>query len=393
MASFATSLWRIVRWPLRIAVLLFVILFVLGLMDEHGYIDMESWLADDEPGYDANRAGTNPYRDLPDDPAVLDTLKEARAAQVMYISDSLRDTFLPSSLPGEDDYSLYSDYVRSLETRTDLTPLVLHETHVERTMMALAQRGGLAREPVADEPFDLPARFRALHDHWWALKTRPDAPERWEAQRFDATYLPPLLRSRDLGGDGDGPASPSPLSQATPLTLTPAQRAEADAKFAEWLARRRWQVSYLKRHPPSPLGFAPVAAATPSEDDPARLRGIWGTLFEDGVVAAGRRISTGLLQDNPTFRPIWGELATARVPFDWVDPEAAAEDEDKSEEEKQKSVMEQIDRMKESMARRDERRAKVEAFQRELFEEKKRKEEEAAAAAEAAHQTREKAEL
>lgn len=65
------------KWFLRIAAFLFLLDRSLFYLNSFGVIDIDTWLAiEDELPYDANRAGTNPYRDLPNDPAVLQTIKE-----------------------------------------------------------------------------------------------------------------------------------------------------------------------------------------------------------------------------------------------------------------------------------------------------------------------------
>lgn len=70
------------KWVLRLVIFLTLLELCLDSLAFFGVIDLESWLEnleiDDDLPYDANRAGTNPYRDLPANQAVLDTIKEGR---------------------------------------------------------------------------------------------------------------------------------------------------------------------------------------------------------------------------------------------------------------------------------------------------------------------------
>ncbi|GAD98933.1 hypothetical protein NECHADRAFT_52057 [Paecilomyces variotii No. 5] len=347
------ALWRfrLVKWTIRLALFLFLLDQSLFYLHTFGVIDLDNLLGiEDEVPYDANRAGTNPYRDLPADPAVLDTIKE-----VAYISDILSATFLPTSLP-DDDYALCSHYLRSLETRTDISWLVLEETGIDRTISAISSRGRSWRNPIPDEPFSLHERFTKLHQHWWALQLDPGKPERWE-KWFDETYLPPLLKSKPLENAQD--------SQPFQIQFTPDQQAEADAKFAKYLRERERKVSYLKIHPPKPLGFVPV-----SRDSGASQRA-WGSLFSDGVVEAGRSISFGSLTENPTFKPIYGSLGLELVPFSWVSP-ADKDKPPQSDEDRER----QTSQILVDMEKMRERRARREEFQKWLIEENERKKKE-----------------
>ncbi|KAJ9243798.1 hypothetical protein DTO169E5_2427 [Paecilomyces variotii] len=342
---------RLVKWVIRLVAFLMLLEWGLNFLNRYGVIDLESWFeTQDGLAYDANRAGTNPYRDLPDNQAVLDAIKE-----VAYISDVLRDTFLPTSLP-DDDYALCSKYLRSLETRADVSWLVLEETGIDRTVSAISNRNTTRRNPIPDEPFSLHERFKKLHQHWWALQNDPGKPERWE-KWFDETYLPPLLKSKSLESTQD--------SEPFQIQFTPDQQADADAKFTKYLEERERKVSYLKIHPPKPLGFVPVPR------DSELLRGAWGNLFSDGVVEAGRPISPGILTENPTFKPIYGSLWLESVPFDWVSP-ADKDKPAKSDEDRERQTTEllaEMDKMRE-------RRARQEQFQKSLIEENERKERE-----------------
>lgn len=67
------------KWVIRLVAFLMLLEWGLNFLNRYGVIDLESWFeTQDGLAYDANRAGTNPYRDLPDNQAVLDAIKEGR---------------------------------------------------------------------------------------------------------------------------------------------------------------------------------------------------------------------------------------------------------------------------------------------------------------------------
>ncbi|UQC90094.1 uncharacterized protein CLUP02_15625 [Colletotrichum lupini] len=314
-------------------------LFGVGL-----YLIRAFLLDSSKPGKD-DYAATNPWRDLPPDSAVHSTIRE-----VLLISDTLRDGMLPTSLP-DDNYDTYSAMLRNLETRQDVTWLVIQETGVDRTIMAIANRGG-HHSPIPEEPHDLHERAKTLHGHWSALTAASDKPERWEA-RFDTTCLPPLAARQ---GSASGQKAGS-----FKLDLTPAQKADAEARYKAYRKRRDRAVSYLKDHPPKPMAWVPA------QTDPEKQRGFWESLFNDGVIKAGRNVEGGKLAGNPGFKPVYRDLITERVPYDWVNPD------------EQVKEYTEVDHLKEMEAFREESRIRKErtdkqaAYQEELRAEERRK--------------------
>ncbi|GKT50841.1 uncharacterized protein ColSpa_11022 [Colletotrichum spaethianum] len=249
-------------------------------------------------GVPQDYAATNPWRDLPPSTAVHGTIGE-----VLLIGDTLRDGMLPTSLP-DDDYDMYSAMLRSLETRSDLTWLVVQETGIDKTVMAIANRGGY-HSPIPEEPHDLHERAKRLHRHWFTLASAKDKPDRWEA-RFDTTSLPPLVSGRATGSGQN--------TDPTTMDLTVEQKEAADTKYRAYRQRRDRAVSYLKDHPPKPMAWSPI------QTEPESTRGAWETIFSDGIVQAGRKVVASKLAKNPMFKPIYRDLLTERVPYDWVNP-------------------------------------------------------------------------
>ncbi|KAK1765246.1 hypothetical protein QBC33DRAFT_561067 [Phialemonium atrogriseum] len=263
----------------------------------------------------ADLARFNPHRDLlPTQDRVLRDL--------IYIKHVLGD-LIPTTLP-EDDYQLYSDLLRSLEARTDISWRVYEETNIGKTIMAAANRRG----PIANEPFFIGDRIKALHKHWHALELTSDRPERWESAS-DTMFLNPIIQGRALGGGGkhlDAAQQTSMSDSASghfKLTLSPEQEVEATSIYTKWRRKRDHRVSYLKLHPPQPVAWVPVSRSD------VGARNAWGTLFDDGTVSAGRRVSYSRLVGNKEWKPIFSSMDWAYVPHDWAAPgEQAPTDED-----------------------------------------------------------------
>jgi hypothetical protein len=275
---------------------------------------------------------------------------------------------LPTSLP-TDDYSLLSDYLRNIETRTDLTWLVLQESGLERAVLAVAQRRDSVPKPLADEPFELQKRFKALHTYWTALAQRDDKPQSWQVA-FDTVSIPPILKAQPLAMNGAGDQAllnERQQQNKIEINMTAAQQASSDLQFNYYLATRSYKVSYLRTHPPKPMGYAPVAK------QPFALRSTWDKIFTDGIIEAGRSISFSQLANNDEWRPMYGSLDLQRVPWTWV--------QEGNEEGVFGGVTQELfdlhmAAMTERIARQTERRAVVEAWQSEIRPEREARQKE-----------------
>jgi len=216
-----------------------------------------------------------------------------------------------------DDYTLLSDYLRNIETRTDLTWLILQESKLENAISAVAQRRDSVIRPRAEEPFELQQRFEALNLHWSTLAQRDDRPQPWQGA-FDTVLIPPLLKAQPF--DTNGAVDQAVLDERQqqdnliPIKMMPAQQVSSGIQFKYYLATRSYKVSYLRAHPPRPMGYAPVAK------QPFALRSTWDKIFTDGIVEAGRSIAYSQLAGNDEWRPIYGSLFLQRVPYTWVQP-------------------------------------------------------------------------
>lgn len=249
----------------------------------------------------------------------------------------------PTTLP-DDDYKLFSDLLRSLETRTDLSWRVYEETEIRNPIMHACNRN-----PIPDEPFDIARRVNALHRYWDGLAILPDKPGRWESAS-DTTFIPPILRGRQIS-DGEGGAS-SQLQKDDAffkLALTPEQDAEATRVYSKWREDRDRKVSYLKLHPPTPMAWVPVS------DSNAGASSAWNEVFPDGDIRRGRNVASSKLVGNKKWKPLFRSLLTENIPFSWVDPEGSEVDWEK-----------ELQELNEQSLRRQERRDRQSGYQQAL---------------------------
>jgi len=145
--------------------------------------------------------------------------------------------------------------IQSLATRTDLSWRIYEETDIRTTVTSAAERGGYRDEPIANEPFFIPARVEALHKHWTELGKASGVPERWEDES-DTTFLKPLLQAHSIEPDGQ-----IVMVEGHKLILTSEQSSEADRVYREWRKKYDWEASYLKDHPPTPMAWHPVSTS------------------------------------------------------------------------------------------------------------------------------------
>ncbi|KAB5583397.1 hypothetical protein GE09DRAFT_300548 [Coniochaeta sp. 2T2.1] len=319
---------RLLRYP----VCIFIFLTVIGM-----------FIPDDDPdSLEAAQklfAGTNPWRDLPQD-------QETVLEEIHFIKETLRDAFLPTSVPEEEDYEFLSKLVRSLETRDDISWTTMNEHEIDATVSAITNRreGG----DFAPEPFGLTDRFKKLSDHWYKLKSDARKPDAWEA-RHDTTFLPPLLKTRGL--DASEGAVVEADSGVTAM-LTDEQRREMEESYLDWRTRRDRMVSYLKNHPPTPRAWFPVAKTTEGK------RAAWDDVMEGRVLKAGQAVADRLLVASPKWKPWYSSLISTKIPIGWRKP-----GEPEMTEEESQQLLERLDRQSK---RRDERREKQAAVQQRL---------------------------
>jgi hypothetical protein len=262
---------------------------------------------------------------------------------------------IPTSLP-VDDYELYSDIIRSLETRKHIPWRVYEEVDISTTISRAANRGGYRDKPIADEPFSIKKRVKALHNHWHELILDPHKPNRWEDS--DNVFLKPLVALHPLGDVS------MPSTSDSKLQLSSEQEADANIVYDKWRRDRDRKVSYLKDHPPSPLGWVPITKSDMG------IHNVWDNVLEDGHVEAGRHVPVSRLASSRQFKPIFRSLSAERVPFGWVPPGQQPPTEKDSQAE--------LDALYAESDRRNERREKQDKYLKDLglaVEEKAKKNE------------------
>jgi hypothetical protein len=241
---------------------------------------------------------------------------------VLYIKHVLNQ-LSPITLP-DDDYHLFSDLLHSLETRDDITWRVFFETDIWSTISAAANRGGY-HELLADEPFWINERSKALNRHWGHLYR---SPERWE-EDSDTVCVAPLLLPNSFGEGArkladeivvsDGEIEVGKLDPGFKLTLTPEQEALATRTYNQWLESFDRRVSWLKDHPPRPREWVPAPKPVTG------IRNAWNMLFPDGRIEAGRSASHSMMAKTRKIKPIFRSPTIELVPFDWSYPDGDQE--------------------------------------------------------------------
>ncbi|KAL2014844.1 hypothetical protein VTN00DRAFT_2369 [Thermoascus crustaceus] len=141
---------------------------------------------------------------------------EDAVKEVKYIADELTK-LLPTPLP-EDDLQCYSDLLRSLETRTDLTQRIFLEVDVRRTISAIAQDIYMEDDTTT---YGIKERALALMKYW----NQHMRDSSIENPPFEDRPVPPF---KSDGGDDD----------AWTLRLTEEQASRAER---EYLDRKRWK--------------------------------------------------------------------------------------------------------------------------------------------------------
>ncbi len=237
---------------------------------------------------------------------------------------------------------------------------IFEESDVGAVLMAAANRDGYGAHPIADEPFLLNERIKALHTHWFELALLPDKPERWE-DSSDTTSVKPFARGRGLEGqndvklDADAHEADTNTDDSFQLRLTQEQEEEATRIYARWKKDRDRKVSYLKLHPPRPMAWVPIPKSH------IGIKSAWDSVLDGRPVAAGKTIATGKLAGSKQWKPLFRSLNLERIPWDWQGPggEESATDEE---------ISASIDAMMAESAILEERRARQASYQQELKE-------------------------
>lgn len=199
-----------------------------------------------------------------------------------FILQTLRTTLSPTPLP-EDDLHLLSEFLLSLETRTDLTTHVLLNTDIDTQLLSV-QRCKVFPD---DSQFNFSARARALKDHITAFNRKTEA-ENTAGGPLPDTSLPPLKTA--------------PEERTLKLTESQSQHAEED--YASYIQSKRHAYSYFIKHPPVPMAWSPKTGDAWKNTD-------------------RHLVESGNLYFSDQWKPMYMSFAMQRmdVPFSWVNPE------------------------------------------------------------------------
>ncbi|GAM85240.1 hypothetical protein ANO11243_032440 [Dothideomycetidae sp. 11243] len=242
------------------------------------------------------KAAFFPHQEIPTDQQ--DVLRE-----VLYAAHTFRDELGPVLLPehSDDEHMAHYDAIMTdLETRHDISWLVLEETSLaailrnipqnrERRMNREKAFGWMGQYNEAGVPLT-PAEHRLYTDH--RLSARAEALERhlskarleakvdtWDLE-YITTYVPTFR----------------PSESSAPLALTAEQAAVADREFSLFTSKRSRALAKLRREPPKPMGWAPLAPDA------------WQNTKK-------RDIDMGNLHGRPGWKPIYRSWETESMPW------------------------------------------------------------------------------
>jgi hypothetical protein len=194
----------------------------------------------------------------------------------------LRELY-PATLPG-DDLQHFSDLIRSIETRTNMSWRVFYETKLALRVAMAASREYLPFSTVTEEPFQMQTRLMALALHWVNITTKMDRPGIWEEQSA-TIFLPPLLPKSSLGEQDQGQVDRH-IAGDFKLVLSPEQDAKARAAYTRWRGLHDRAASYFQAHPPTPSQWevstrsnALVHREEDSDDEPLRAKYAEGKMW------------------------------------------------------------------------------------------------------------------
>ncbi|CEJ92569.1 hypothetical protein VHEMI08214 [[Torrubiella] hemipterigena] len=264
-------------------------------------------------------ASRNPIRHLPTDPATQLMFRD-----VSFITKTLRSN-LVSQLASDDNVEVYSNMLRNLETRTDLTHLVMAEIEPGGTLGYLARERAKLSENAADSaPYHLQSRMEALSRYWYDL--RGDAPQQWTPE-FDTVTIAPFIINTD---------DQALFETLADIGLPEEQIKEADTEFEKFRIQHSKTASYFTRHPPIPKAFT----VRPGVDSKA---------LYDSVRDSNGQVARDKMINHPDFLPMYFEsrnMMSLDVPWTWEDPDAPG----LSDQERERREKDNIPRHEKKMA-------------------------------------------
>ena len=286
--------------------------------------------------FDSNQPCQNPYEmalrtfphpDLPENQT--QTLRE-----VLFITHKLRSALEEVLLPEEatdEDLWRYDQMTKSLETRGDLSWLVLEESNAAKLYNACRGReesrltdGRIVskiKPRTADEQrleakYAIFRRLKRLHQYYNSLTygerelQEGDSADRGEYKRPNS-WAPEFVEDRLP------PFKPQPdgVDETEHFVLTNLNDKEkADELYDDLMKRRNRAIAYLKIHPPKPEGWAP------------RRSDAW-------EMTSQVDLETGKLHGKPEYwKPLYGSWGMEYIPTMWKERPFTEEEQKKENE-------------------------------------------------------------
>ncbi|KAF2154432.1 hypothetical protein K461DRAFT_129309 [Myriangium duriaei CBS 260.36] len=252
-----------------------------------------------------------PHQDIP-------AAQESTLREILYAANTLSKEITPVLLPENSDdahLAYYDAIMTNLETRHDISWLVLEETSLISSLRGLhdnRQRriegakfgwagihneAGVPLTPAEERlyaHFNVANRGHALYQHFDAERVRK-AVATWDPDYVN-TFVPPF---RSL----------SPLETAPAIVVDEGQAAEAMSEYDSLMSRRYHAISYLKLHPPKPMGWAPLTSDA------------WAKTRKSDI-------DSGNLHGRPEWKPIYRKWDLEDVPIGWKERKLTKEEED-----------------------------------------------------------------
>lgn len=244
-----------------------------------------------------------PYHRVPDDPEERETFRDVYYA-VEVLNERLGTVLLPE-FATEENFVFWDHLLTSLEVRGDISWFTAEEAGPQRLVIAFStdyERKAIGvgaklteAERSFDERFQFRERQKALKEWHEALKFGSRHPGRrgvWVPQevqdeaRDNGTRIgvpdqwSPLYLEEKLP-----PFKPTPTAPWT-LSLTAEQTEDRESRFKYFNLDRDPKIDYLRDHPPSPLGWAPIRGSsakkawpfTDTDEFMTHFKPIWGSL-------------------------------------------------------------------------------------------------------------------
>jgi hypothetical protein len=210
----------------------------------------------------------------------------------MYISHILKITLMPSPLP-DDDLEPLSDFLLSLESRTDISVHILEHVEVKKDISYIGRC-----EIADDSKFQFKSRANALAKHWQDLELERYHLNLDPEESFKDQSIPPLLEKL-----------PQDKPVGWTLVLREEQNLAAQNEYDAFICTKRHKLKSWRIKPPVPMAWSPRD----------------GNAYKTTTRA---QVENGDLYSNPNFRPIYMSYGLQSIGGFWEDPDATPEEQE-----------------------------------------------------------------